>query len=51
MSVAFWVTIIIPILGIYFGNKGKNPATVRVDIALAYNFDDIEYESCFKTIK
>ena len=24
VSVAFWVTIIIPILGIYFGNKGKN---------------------------
>ena len=61
VSVAFWVTIIIPISGIYFGNKGKNSATVRVDIALAYNidsisnkpvyFDDIEYESCFKTIK
>lgn len=26
VSVAFWVTIIIPILGIYFGNKGKNSA-------------------------
>ena len=61
MSIAFWVTIIIPISGIYFGNKGKNSAIVRVDIALAYNidsisnkpvyFDDIEYESCFKTIK
>lgn len=24
VSVAFWVTIIIPILGVYFGNKGKN---------------------------
>lgn len=26
VSVAFWVTIIIPILGVYFGNKGKNSA-------------------------